>query len=207
MAVLRNEIAEDRAKEERGERVQPNKMKENKSKLRQMEALELMEEYRELDKSHKKMRKALYHQLEEIACMTGAGAVAGAALLGTASTVGIVNGGDSLARGGEAQVYGIARKLTGTADNKETTRNDMAIMMIDRMSEVGNSDIWTQTRGFKNEPELDTVNPKTIVRQGRNVNQLHNVLRRGLDADMPELINAPSKAELRKKIAASFGQE
>ena len=43
MAVLRNEIAEDRAKEERGERVQPNKMKENKSKLRQMEALELME--------------------------------------------------------------------------------------------------------------------------------------------------------------------
>ena len=37
--------------------------------------------------------------------------------------------------------------------------------------------------------------------------QLHNVLRRGLDADMPELINAPSKAELRKKIAASFGQE
>lgn len=91
-------------------------MKENKSKLRQMEALELMEEYRELDKSHKKMRKALYHQLEEIgkgtvglissgtkltgeiACMTGAGAVAGAALLGTASTVGIVNGGYSLAR-------------------------------------------------------------------------------------------------------------
>lgn len=44
MAVLRNEIAEDRAKEERGEQVQPNKMKENKSKLRQMEALELMEE-------------------------------------------------------------------------------------------------------------------------------------------------------------------
>ena len=218
MAVLRNEIAEDRAKEERGEQVQPNKMKENKSKLRQMEALELMEEYRELDKSHKKMRKALYHQLEEIgkgtvglissgtkltgeiACMTGAGAVA-------AATVGIVNGGYSLARGGAAQVYGIARKLAGTADNKETTRNDMAIMMIDRMSEVGNSDIWTQTRGFKNEPELDTVNPKTIVRQGRNVNQLHNVLRRGLDADMPELINAPSKAELRKKIAASFGQE
>lgn len=225
MAVLRNEIAEDRAKEERGEQVQPNKMKENKSKLRQMEALELMEEYRELDKSHKKMRKALYHQLEEIgkgtvglissgtkltgeiACMTVAGAVAGAALLGTASTVGIVNGGYSLARGGAAQVYGIARKLAGTADNKETTRNDMAIMMIDRMSEVGNSDIWTQTRGFKNEPELDTVNPKTIVRQGRNVSQLHNVLRRGLDADMPELINAPSKAELRKKIAASFGQE
>ena len=184
-----------------------------------------MEEYRELDKSHKKMRKALYHQLEEIgkgtvglissgtkltgeiACMTGAGAVAGAALLGTAATVGVANGGYSLARGGAAQVYGIARKLAGTADNKETTRNDMAIMMIDRMSEVGNSDIWTQTRGFKNEPELDTVNPKTIVRQGRNVSQLHNVLRRGLDADMPELINAPSKAELRKKIAASFGQE
>ena len=118
-----------------------------------------------------------------------------------------LNGGYSLARGGAAQVYGIARKLAGTADNKETTRNDMAIMMIDRMSEVGNSDIWTQTRGFKNEPELDTVNPKTIVRQGRNVSQLHNVLRRGLDADMPELINAPSKAELRKKIAASFGQE
>ena len=127
--------------------------------------------------------------------------------LGTASTVGIVNGGYSLARGGAAQVYGIARKLTGTADNKETTRNDMAIMMIDRMSEVGNSDIWTQTAGFKNGPELDTVNPKTIVRQGRNVSQLHNVLRRGLDADMPELISAPSKAELRKKIAASFGQE
>lgn len=224
MAALRNEIAEDRAKEERGEHVQPNRIKQNKSKLRQMEALELMEEYRELDKSHKKMRKALYHQLEEIgkgtvglvgsgtklageiACMTGVGAVAGAALLGTASTIGIASGGYSLARGGTAMAYGISRKLIGTADNKETTRNDMAIMMIDRMTEVGNSDVWTQNAGFKKETELDSVDPKTIVRQGRNVGQLHSVLRRGLDADMPELINAPSKAELKEKIAGSFGQ-
>ena len=80
--------------------------------------------------------------------MTGAGAVAGAALLGTASTVGIVNGGYSLARGGAAQVYGIARKLAGTADHKETTRNDMAIMMIDRLREnFAQHDLCLQT-GF-----------------------------------------------------------
>lgn len=195
----------------------------SKSEIRQMEALEMMEQYRELDKSHKKMRKALYHNIEaiirgatglignglklagQIAAMTGVGVAAGAGLIGASTIVSVVDGGYGLARDAGASAYKGARTLFGTEANKASTREDMAIVMMDRMKEIAESDIWLGDR-FKDSASLDQVSPKAIVREGENVHQMHSVLRRGLDVQMPELIASADSAELKEKLASAFSQ-
>lgn len=206
-----------------------------KTELRRMEALEMMEEYRELDKSHKKMVKALLHNLEaiiqggvsltanglylagEIACMTGIGAVAGAALISASGVTKLTSGAYSLGRTAATKTYHGIREKIGTGANKETTRTDMAISLMERMKEVGDSVVWNQTTDkFKAETDLKTDvmdqgmvrhdKVREAVRQGRNVRHLKNVLRRGLDAKMSELNTSGSKTELRDNLASAFSQ-
>lgn len=206
-----------------------------KTELRRMEALEMMEEYRELDKSHKKMVKALLHNLEaiiqggvsltanglylagEIACMTGIGAVAGAALISASGVTKLTSGAYSLGRTAATKTYHGIREKIGTGANKETTRTDMAISLMERMKEVGDSVVWNQTTDkFKAETDLKTGvmdqgmvrhdKVREAVRQGRNVRHLKNVLRRGLDAKMSELNASGNSAELRDNLAKAFSQ-
>jgi len=203
--------------------------KENKSKKRQLEALEMMEQYREADKSHKKMRKALYHTLEdigtgsagiignglklagELAILSVAGAPGGVALVKAGKAVGLALGAYDTTRDAVSKVYNGARKLTGTQDNKDTTRTDMAISLMDRMTEISSSqNVWSGSK-FKSKTELQNLKAgngrKDLIRQGRNVEHLHAILRRGLDVTMSDLIASKSRSELKERIAESFGQE
>ena len=80
--------------------------------------------------------------------------------------------------------------------------------MIDKMEEIANTPaVWGAT-GFEDDMKLrDTANHKAVVRQGRNVEHLHKVLRGGLDAKMSDLIRSRDKADLKGKIAECFGQD
>lgn len=197
-----------------------------KTEKRQLEALEMMEEYREIDKAHKKMSKALVHDIEsilvggvsivgnglnlagEIAVASGVGAGVGAGLLTAGTSVGIAKGSYSLARNITASTYKGVRTLIGTEDNKATTREDMAISLINRMSEVGNSPVWNNTSGkFVGDLLLSQLDRKVVVRQARNVEHLHNVFRRGLDVTMSDMIESKTKADLKEKIMGAFGQD
>lgn len=200
---------------------------EKKSQKRQMEALQLMEEYREIEKSRKKMGKALAHNIEsilkggtsivanglkltgEISAASGVGA--GIYAAGMATGIGV--SGYSLAREGGATVYGKIRDLIGTSDNKATTREDMAISLINKMEEVGISSVWNVStgakEGFKEEAALRNTaqtDSKDLVRQGRTVDHLSKVLYGGLDARISDLISSNDKNDLKEKIAESFSQ-
>ncbi|MBR5509816.1 MAG: hypothetical protein IKV59_07165 [Lachnospiraceae bacterium] len=198
-----------------------------RSKLRQVEALEMMEEYNEIDKAHHKMSVALLHKFEdvgkdaiditkaslslagELTAMTVVGAPAAAVLLGVAGGMAIGKGAYELTRKVGAKAYDFIQDITGAKDNKATTREDMAISLIEKMEEVGKSKVWEGT-GFKTRDTLldrTKVPEGVLLRQGKNVRHLHNVFRRGLDADMPALIGAGSKKDMKEKIAKSFGQD
>lgn len=199
------------------------KSPEEKRKLREMEALETMEEFREADKAHKKMRKALYHNIEsivtgsvgiisnglmiagQVSAMTGIGAAPGAGMIGIAKMMDLTTGAYEMARGAAASGYKWVRTMAGTEKNKETTRNDMALVMMDRMQEVAQSGVWG-VEHFKEDAGLDQANPKDVIRQGENVRQLRSILRGGLDAKMSDLIGSGNAEELKKNIASSFGQ-
>lgn len=216
----------DTTEKEKREKIRNEKIAAAKSKKRQLEAFELMEQYREIDKSHNKMSKALAHNLEdiiiggagivsnglnlagEILAVSGVGAGAGAGLLTGGLAVGIAKSGYSVGRDVTSKGYKAVRSLIGSEDNKSTTREDMAISLINRMTEVGESDIWDKSYGkFKEFGALEQLDRKMVIRQARNVEHLHNVFKRGLDADMPDMIDAANKKELKEKIMAAFGQE
>lgn len=198
---------------------------EGKSKKRQMEALQMMEEFREVDKAHKKMKKALVHNIESIikggVSLVGYGLkLVGEITAPTGVGLGIYAGGLATGIGvsayelgrdaGSAGYKGI-RTMIGTQDNKATTREDMAISLIDKMDDVSSSVVWTKANGFKTESELELLTKdedmKDLIVQGRNVRHLHNILRSGLDATMTDLLGAKNKKELKEKIAESFGQD
>lgn len=208
-----------------GERIQAT---EDVGDQRRLEAMEMMEEYREADQAHKKNVKALLHNVEaivkggigitssglslagEIACMTGVGAAVGLALK-TAS--GVMDLGSSIyEKGREAGsfIYKSVRTLTGAQDNKNTVREDMAISLMERMEEVSASPIWTtDNKGFAEDQDLYSLgesNTRQLFRQSHNVEHLHQILRKGLDTDMPDLLESESRAELKGKLAAAFSQ-
>ena len=146
----------------------------------------------------------------EIACMTGVGAAAGLALK-TAS--GVMDLGSSIyEKGREAGsfIYKSVRTLTGAQDNKNTVREDMAISLMERMEEVSASPIWTtDNKGFAEDQDLYSLgesNTRQLFRQSHNVEHLHQILRKGLDTDMPDLLESESRAELKGKLAAAFSQ-
>ena len=146
----------------------------------------------------------------EIACMTGVGAAVGLALK-TAS--GVMDLGSSIyEKGREAGsfVYKSVRTLTGAEDNKNTVREDMAISLMERMEEVSASPIWTtDNKGFAEDQDLYSLgesNTRQLFRQSHNVEHLHQILRKGLDTDMPDLLESESRAELKGKLAAAFSQ-
>lgn len=200
------------------------KSKEEKTKLRQMEALEMMEKYREAEKAHKKMRKSIALKTESIvkgavglisaglnlvgqlAAMTGVGAGVGAGLLGASTAVDVASLGYDVGRTGITGIYHGARKLIGTEANKDTTRSDMALVIMDRMKEVSASEVWDD-RHFADDIKLEQANTKDVIRQGENVRQLKSLLRGGLDASMSDLIGSGSAEELQEGIAGAFGQE
>lgn len=198
---------------------------EEKSKKRELEAMEMMEEYREVDKSHKKMVKALMHNLEsigtgaasivanglklsgEICCLSAVGAPVGASLIAAGMATGLAGSSYEQARELGSGTYKKIRTLIGTEDNKATTREDMAISVVERMTEVGNSPVMGTDNKFLDKPALMATDAKAVIRQGRNVEHLHSVLRRGLDAKMSSLVKAPDKSRLKEKIAGAFGQD
>lgn len=208
-----------------GERIQST---EDTSDQRRLEAMEMMEEYREADQAHKKNVKALLHNVEEIvkggigitasglglageiACMTGVGVAVGLALK-TAS--GAMELGSSIYEKGReigSFVYKSVRTLTGAEDNKSTVREDMAISLMERMEEVSASPIWTtDNKGFAEDQDLYALgesNTRQLFRQSHNVEHLHQILRKGLDTDMPDLLESESRADLKGKLASAFGQ-
>ena len=185
----------------------------------------MMEEYREVDKSHKKMVKALMHNLEsigtgaasivanglklsgEICCLSAVGAPVGASLIAAGMATGLAGSSYEQARELGSGTYKKIRTLIGTEDNKATTREDMAISIVERMTEVGNSPVMGTDNRFLDKPALMATDAKAVIRQGRNVEHLHSVLRRGLDAKMSSLVKAPDKSRLKEKIAGAFGQD
>ncbi len=198
----------------------------SKTELRQMEALEMMEKYREAEKAHKKMRKSIGLKVEalirggegllssglklvgQIMVLTGAGASAGAGALSASLGLDVVAGGYDLGRTAVAGIYHGARKIWGAETNKDTTRNDMAIAIIERMQEVGNSEVW-EGQSFvdvEDDNKLANLNQKDLYRQGENVRQLRVLLRGGLDASMSDLIKSESAEKLKERLADSFGQ-
>lgn len=202
---------------------------EDKSKLRQIEALEMMEEYREVSEAYSKMSKASRSKAEEIfgdtlditkagltlageiGLMTGIGAGVGAGLLGAAGVISISQGAYSLGKTVGGAVVGQIKDISGHNDNKATKREDMAIAMIEKMQEIGSSKVFKEgNQGFwdyDNLMDRSKVPEGVLLRQGKNVRHMRNVLRRGLDADMPALIQSKSKNELKENLAKSFGQD
>lgn len=212
-----------------GQRIRSQKMaigpksREEKTKLRQMEALEMMEKFREAEKAHKKMRKSVMLKVEaiikgavglvssglnlagQLAAMTGVGAAAGVGAMGAATVVDVASGGYDVARVGVTGAYHGVRELIGTERNKDTTRSDMALIIMDRLQEVGGSEIWEGLH-FKNDLGLDAANEKDLLRQGENVRQLKSLLRGGLDVSMSDLIESENAEELQEGLAGAFGQ-
>ena len=205
--------------------ISPEERTRLKTQKRELEAMETMEQYREADKAQKKMGKALLHNVEsvitggtnvvanglklagEIASATGVGVMAGAGLYTAGMATGIAEGSYELARGGGSLIYKSIRYMAGTSDNKATTREDMAISLIERMHEVGTSAVWDAAAGgFKDDRGLDQVEAHQLARQGKNVDHLHGILRSGLDATMTELIGSKDRTELKENIASAFGQ-
>lgn len=185
--------------------------KANRSKRRQLEAFEMMEEFRETDKSHKKMRGTLYHNLEDIIMNSLTIVQNGlqlAGIYGASLGIGIGKTGYSLARTAAKKVKDLTRSLTGIAQKQATTREDMAISLVERMEEVSKSAVWEKSKfGFKDNTVLKTLDKKVVIRQGRNVDHLHSILRRGLDVDMSDLISSKSKSDLKDKIADAFAAD
>ncbi len=199
------------------------KSKEEKTKLRQMEALEMMEKFREAEKAHKRMRKSVMLKVEaiikgavglvssgltlagQIAAMTGVGAGAGAGLIGASTVIDVASLGYDAGRVGVTGAYHGVRKLIGTEANKDTTRSDMALVIMDRMKEVSASEVWDD-RHFADDTRLEQANAKDVIRQGENVRQLKSLLRGGLDASMSDLIGSDSAKNLQKGLAGAFGQ-
>ena len=144
----------------------------------------------------------------QIMVLTGAGASAGAGALSASLGLDVVAGGYDLGRTAVAGIYHGARKIWGAETNKDTTRNDMAIAIIERMQEVGNSEVW-EGQSFvdvEDDNKLANLNQKDLYRQGENVRQLRVLLRGGLDASMSDLIKSESAEKLKERLADSFGQ-
>lgn len=78
------------------------------------------------------------------------------------------------------------------------------------MEEVSASPIWTtDNKGFAEDRDLYSLgesNTRQLFRQSHNVEHLHQILRKGLDTDMPDLLESESRAELKGKLAAAFSQ-
>lgn len=194
--------------------------KKAKSEKRQMEALQMMEEYRQADKSCKKMKKALNHNIEGIITgLTGLGidiaALAMTAADGGASTIiaGFAATGYDYARSGVSKGYKALRIFAGSEANKATTREDMAVSLMNKMETIADSNIWVENAGkFTDKAVMEGFSQgsqgyKDVINQGRNVEHLHKIFRNGLDANMQDLITAKSRSDLKEKIAESFGQE
>jgi hypothetical protein len=210
-----------------GEKIRQEKLKGqgnyDKTKVRKMEALEMMEEYQESAKARKKMKKSLLHSVEElilngaalassitkavgqVSTMTVVGASAGAGLLSVSAVMDLSVDAYSSARGLFSKFYKFIRDKAGSTANKNTTRENMGIAMVERMQEVAHSDVFEEKR-FKDEAGLRAGNSKDVIRQSENIEQLDEVLQKGMDADMADLIDSKDAKELRTKISESFGQ-
>ena len=111
----------------------------------------------------------------------------------------------SSGRVGVTGAYHGVRKLIGTEANKDTTRSDMALVIMDRMKEVSASEVWDD-RHFAGDTGLEQGNANCVISQGVNGRQLKSLLRGGLDASMSDLIGSDSAKNLQKGLAGAFGQ-
>ncbi len=191
---------------------------EYKKKMHAMEALELMAQYRNVEKAQKKMNKSIGHDVENLLtsstkvvgnAMVLAGeitAASGAGLVVMGAGKAVVTAEDiyEMLRG----VYGMTRtgirKTFGAEQNKENTRGEMAAYLYDKMLSLAPPHAeWAGEDFFK----LDATVPDYKVREmGRSVEELNNILRKGLDARISDIMATKNSSIMKEALASAFGQ-
>lgn len=187
--------------------------KSYKEKMRAMEALQLMNHYRAVEKAEKKMDKAVAHDTEGLAKNAvkiignavslggeiSANPIAAAAGYG----INVAEGGYEMARDAGSAVYKQVRKWYGAEGRKQETRSQMADYLFDKMVSLGpTAQKWTTDEFF----DL-TVKDYKIKEYGQSMDELNTVLRKGLDSRMTLLLSAPTGADMKKALAAAFSQD
>ncbi|MGN0330597.1 MAG: hypothetical protein ACI4D5_05080 [Kineothrix sp.] len=214
---ISSRISELREKKHQG-MLNEQEQKDYKRKMHAMEALELMAQYRNVEKAEKKMRKASGHDVEsiivsgtkiignaltlagEITAASGYGASLIAAGVGVNMSVGAYEGARQLGSWG----YKGVRILAGSEKSKQNTRSEMAEYLFDKMLSLGPKRVAWEGGFFK----LDDSVPDYRVREiGRSVDELNAVLRRGLDARVSSLLKAPNSQVMKESLAAAFSQD
>lgn len=190
---------------------------EYKKKMHAMEALELMAQYRVMEKSQKKMWKSAWHAAESV--VTGsvgiissglklvgqitAASGAGAILMGVATGMDTVMAGYEGAREIGKWGYKGIRTLTGAEANKKNTRSEMAELLFDKMISVGPSQIpWSGDY-----PMMDESVPDYKMREiGKTMYELNMTISHGLDSHTTEFSGALTSADMKDALASAFSQ-
>lgn len=188
-----------------------------KDQMHAMEAMELMNRFRTTEKAHKRMAKAVAHNVEDV--VTGAlkliasglklgGEIAaaggGAIAIAAGTGLGIAEGGYELLRSGGSKIYEFARGRYGATANKENTRNEMAMMLFDKMVALGprkkpwSGDFFTTDA---------SVQDYKIREESEGMDYLYSVLRRGLDARVSSLLQAQTSGAMKDSMSSAFSQD
>lgn len=188
-----------------------------KKSMHQMEALQLMSQYRTAEKAAKKMHKAIGHDVEGLAtngtkivgnALSLAGQITaasgfGATLIAAGVGVNMVEGAYEQGRTAGSFLYKQFRKFSGAQANKENTRAEMGAYLYDKMISLGSDNVEWDNNFFK----LDGVPDYRIREESKSMNELYSIVRRGLDARVSTLLGATTADDMKGALAEAFGQE
>lgn len=189
-----------------------------KKSMHQMEALQLMSQYRTAEKAAKKMHKAIGHDVEGLAtngtkivgnALSLAGQITaasgfGATLIAAGVGVNLAEGAYEQGRTAGSFLYKQFRKFSGAEANKQNTRAEMGAYLYDKMLSLGPDYVEWDGNFFK----LDNSVPDYRVREeSKSMNELYSIVRRGLDARVSTLLGATTADDMKGALAEAFGQE
>ena len=136
----------------------------------------------------------------EITAASGVGAsliVAGAAVNATVGFYELVR---DVASGG----YKLVQKFSGAKANKDNTRKEMGMFLYDKMVSIGPDNVPWTGEFFD---VSDSVPDYKIRQERESMDELHNILNRGLDARLSSLVITPTKDYFIDTLASAFAQD
>ena len=180
--------------------------KQYKTRVRLMEALELIERYYEEDQSQNRQLKLMGHSIEDsitestsmianLADLSVVGAGVGKILKVAAASYGLVRGVGSWA-------YGKISEANGHANDKEFVRNEMAETMFQSIKGITDESYGWRSDHFA----VEAVENHKVASAANRMKHVRGMMT-GLDLHLDPLLTAPNKEEFLKSLSSAFSQD
>lgn len=179
-----------------------------KRRVRMMEALELIEQYYELDQAQDRQIKILGHSVED-------SVTEGVSVVSNLAKVSVVGATAGQILAASNAIYKVASKTTkfavkkireglGHGNDKEFRRNEMAMTLVRSVEDITKDGKYALQGGVKG--NVEAVEDYRLSSAAERLSHVHGMMT-GLDIHMSPLMEAENRGEFLQSLSSAFSEE